>query len=88
VLGLFRAAKSGRGVSVKGFNAAYPVKIERLKKSLLHPDSIPFLITDYNNRVYDAFLKKFNFLPVSIVHGLVYLTGKSYHFRFPEIGQN
>ncbi|WP_405569774.1 hypothetical protein [Winogradskyella sp. Asnod2-B02-A] len=44
----------------------------------------PFLISKYKNKVYDKFLtKNSSKLPVFIVHFLVYLTGNSYHYKFP-----
>jgi hypothetical protein len=49
----------------------------------LDPNSLPFLITNYNNKTYDYFLDKLDFLPESITHGLMILIGKSYSFEFP-----
>ena len=42
--------------------------------------TIPFVLANYSNKVYDRFAKRFNFLPISIVHGLMLLTGKSYRY--------
>jgi len=53
------------------------------KNIFLNSDSLPFVITNYDNQTYDYFLDKLNFLPVSIIHGLLILIGKSYAFEFP-----
>lgn len=45
--------------------------------------SLPFIITNYNNKTYDYFLEKLDTFPVSIIHGILILIGKSYNFAFP-----
>ncbi len=47
-------------------------------------DSYPFVITNYCNKTFDFFLGKLNFLPVSVIHGLVFLIGKGYTYQFPN----
>jgi hypothetical protein len=47
-------------------------------------NSSPFVITNYDNKTYDYFLDKLDFFPVSIIHGILILIGKSYVFTFPE----
>lgn len=44
-------------------------------------DQRPYLVDKYNNTVYDFFLKNFKRLPIPIVHGLIFLLGKSYRFK-------
>jgi hypothetical protein len=46
-------------------------------------NSLPFVITNYDNKTYDYFLDKLGFFPESIVHGILILIGKSYTFSFP-----
>lgn len=46
-------------------------------------NSLPFVITNYNNKTYDYFLEKLDYFPVSIIHGILILIGKSYTFEFP-----
>ena len=46
-------------------------------------NSLPFIITNYDNKTYDYFLDKLDFFPESIIHGLLILIGKSYSFEFP-----
>ncbi|HQK39033.1 MAG TPA: transglutaminase domain-containing protein [Flavobacterium alvei] len=47
-------------------------------------NSMPFIITNYDNKTVDYFLEKLDFFPVSIIHGLLILLGKGYRFEFPE----
>lgn len=44
----------------------------------------PFLISKYNNAVYDKYLRKNNSkYPIFFVHFYIYLIGKSYKYKFP-----
>ena len=52
-------------------------------KIFLSSNSLPFIITNYDNKTYDYFLEKLDFLPESITHGLLIILGKSYSFEFP-----
>ena len=45
--------------------------------------SFPFVITNYSNKTYDYYLDKMEFLPESIIHGLLFMAGKSYVYEFP-----
>jgi hypothetical protein len=47
-------------------------------------NSSPFVITNYNNKTYDYLLDRLDFLPVSIIHGILFLIGKGYKFEFPK----
>lgn len=47
-------------------------------------NSMPFIITNYDNKTVDYFLEKLDFFPVSIIHGILILLGKGYRFEFPE----
>lgn len=49
----------------------------------LNSNSLPFIITNYDNKTYDYFLEKLDFFPESIIHGLLILIGKGYAFEFP-----
>lgn len=53
------------------------------KNIFLVSNSLPFVITNYDNKIYDYFLEKLDSFPVSIIHGLLVLIGKSYSFEFP-----
>lgn len=53
-------------------------------RNYLNPNAVPFLICNYSNRTYDKFLMQFKpYLPVFMVHFLLYILRKSYHYRFP-----
>lgn len=57
---------------------------EQIINYYFNTSAAPFLISNYKNKVYDKFLNNnFSKLPVFIVHFLVYLTGNSYHYKFP-----
>ncbi|WP_281297059.1 hypothetical protein [Flavobacterium limnophilum] len=53
------------------------------KNIFLISKSLPFVITNYDNKIYDYFLEKLDSFPVSIVHGILIFIGKSYVFEFP-----
>ncbi len=42
---------------------------------------IPFVIDEYVNRYYDRFLKKYNSLPIPIIHGFLIMLNKSYVYK-------
>lgn len=83
VLELLQLKKENKEIYYYEFNKKIVVDKQYIEDLYLVPNSFPFLITDYCNKTYDYFLDKFSFLPESIIHGLVFLTGKSYHFEFP-----
>lgn len=49
----------------------------------LNSSSLLFIITNYENKTYDYFLDKLNNFPISFIHGILILLGKSYTFEFP-----
>jgi len=61
------------------------VDIENIKNIFLVSKSLPFVITNYNNKAIDTFLDKLSFFPESIIHGILIITGKGYNFEFPKI---
>ncbi|WP_242155125.1 transglutaminase-like domain-containing protein [Aestuariivivens sediminis] len=47
-------------------------------------NTIPFLVCNYSNRTYDLFLKRLRpYVPIFVVHFILYVLNKSYHYRFP-----
>lgn len=70
------------------FNKKITAEPERIDELFLVPRSFPFLITDYCNKTCDNFLEKLDFLPISLIHGLLFLTGNSYSFSFPMHSTN
>lgn len=82
VFELFDTLKENEKVIFKNIDPnclTEPIRVEDL---YLSSNCIPFLITNYHNKTYDYYLKKFDFLPVFFTHGIIYLLGKSYKFLF------
>ncbi|MCT4628403.1 transglutaminase domain-containing protein [Winogradskyella sp.] len=56
----------------------------QIKNYYYNKKATPFLISKYNNFVYDKYLKKNNSkYPIFFVHFYIYLIGKSYNYKFP-----
>lgn len=76
-----------RNNTVVHFETFHDTKIDTKKtiqKNYLHPNASPFLVSHYKNMVYDRYLKRYRgYLPVFIIHFMVYLSGKSYRYQFP-----
>jgi hypothetical protein len=82
VFELFDTLKENKKVLFKDIEPTYSPDTARITNIFLVSNSIPFLITNYHNKTYDYYLKKFDFLPVFFTHGLIYLLGRSYKFLF------
>jgi len=84
VVELYENFPKNKQIYFKTFNEAKKVNPKNITKNYLHPDTIPFLICNYSNRTYDNILKRTRpHIPVFVTHFLLYLCGKSYHYRFP-----
>lgn len=57
---------------------------QRVKDVYISPFFKPFFIENYSNKTYDFFLKKLKFLPIPLIHGIIFISGKSYKFYFVE----
>ena len=56
----------------------------QIQNYYFNQSATPFLISNYNNKVYDKYLKFFNAkIPIFFVHFYIYLIGKSYKYKFP-----
>jgi hypothetical protein len=56
----------------------------QIKNYYFNSKATPFLISKYNNAVYDKYLRKNNSkYPIFFVHFFIYLLGKSYKYKFP-----
>ena len=56
----------------------------QIKNYYFNSKATPFLISRYNNNLYDKFLRKNNArLPIFFIHFYIYLIGKSYKYKFP-----
>jgi hypothetical protein len=78
-----RLKKDNKRIDIKNINENSALDIENITKIYIATNSLPFLITNYNNKTIDKFLEKFDFFPVSIIHGLIMLSGQGYTFEFP-----
>lgn len=76
--------KDNKKISPSNFNATISICNDNINNIFLTSSSLPFVITNYNNKTYDYFLNKLDFFPESIIHGIVFLMGKSYVFEFPQ----
>lgn len=82
---LIALKKEKKEINYSKFNKEIDADPKRIYELYLISNSFPFLITNYCNKTYDYFLKKLGFLPESLIHGIIYLTGNSYSFEFPQI---
>jgi hypothetical protein len=83
VFELLELKKENKEISFYSLNRKNAIDSVRIKYLYLNPNSFPFLVTNYSNKTYDYSLDKLHFVPISIIHGLLFLTGKSYAFEFP-----
>ena len=57
---------------------------DQIKNYYFNISATPFLISNYDNMVYDAYLRKNDSrYPIFFVHFFIYLIGKSYRYKFP-----
>ena len=84
VIELYQRVRTNKEIVFKSFAQDSEVDAANVTKNYLDPDTTPFLICNYSNKTYDAFLGCFRpHIPVFIIHFMVFLLGKSYHYRFP-----
>ncbi|NRD20541.1 transglutaminase domain-containing protein [Winogradskyella eckloniae] len=84
VVELFQLIRENKEIRYETFNAKKKLKVKSIQRNYLNPDTIPFLICNYSNKTYDRFLKYTKpFLPIFLIHFIVYVLRKSYHYRFP-----
>ncbi|WP_413997773.1 hypothetical protein ACMDB5_08200 [Flavobacterium sp. W1B] len=88
VFELINLKKENKEILFYNFNKKTKPDIKRITNLYLITNSYPFLITNYCNKTYDFFLNKMAAFPESIVHGIVFLVGKSYSFEFPTNKDN
>ena len=68
----------------ESFNSEYYIDPDNIAKNFLDPDTVPFLICNYSNETYDSYLHRLRpQIPVFLVHFILFLKGKSYHYSFP-----
>jgi hypothetical protein len=76
--------KDNKEIKPSYFNPTIYNNNNNINNIFLTSSSLPFVITNYDNKTYDYFLNKLDFFPESIIHGIVFLVGKSYVFEFPQ----
>ena len=75
--------KQKKEITIATINARSLIDRQNANNIFLISNSLPFVITNYNNKTYDYFLDKLDFFPESIIHGILIIIGKSYIFKFP-----
>ncbi|MDN3492408.1 transglutaminase-like domain-containing protein [Winogradskyella bathintestinalis] len=84
VIELYELSRTNQNLSFRSFIEGKIIEIDHVMKNYLNTDVTPFLICDYRNKTYDRYLKITRpFIPVFVVHFMVYILGKSYHYKFP-----
>lgn len=83
VVELYKLVRQDIKVNFKSFHEVRRFNASVITNNFLDKRNVPFLICNYSNKVYDSFLNIFKmFAPVFVIHFLVYLFGKSYHYKF------
>ncbi|MBF2708761.1 transglutaminase domain-containing protein [Flavobacterium soyangense] len=75
--------KEKKDIIITAIRANNEIDHQYIENIFLISNSLPFIITNYNNKTYDYFLEKLGFFPESIIHGILILIGKGYAFEFP-----
>ncbi|MFD2823343.1 transglutaminase-like domain-containing protein [Lacinutrix iliipiscaria] len=84
VIELYQLFRKNEPIQFKSFNELKTIEDSSIKRNYLDPDTVPFLICNYSNKTYDAFLRFSRpFIPVFIIHFVLFVFRKSYHYRFP-----
>lgn len=84
VIELYQLVRVNEKINFKTFNSETTMEEISIKRNYLNPDTIPFLICNYSNKTYDSSLRLFKpHVPVFMIHFMMFLLGKSYHYRFP-----
>ena len=78
-----RLKKEGKEIAITTIGAMDPVENNNVENIFLISDSLPFEITNYDNKTIDLLIDKLDFLPESIIHGILILVGKGYCYEFP-----
>ncbi len=76
--------KEGKEIVITTIGTKDPVENNNVKNIFLFSDSLPFIITNYDNKTIDLIIDKLDFLPESIIHGIIILSGKGYSYEFPK----
>jgi hypothetical protein len=84
VVELYHFTRNNKILHYQSFVEGNTIEASQVSKNYLNTDITPFLICEYRNKTYDRFLKFARpYLPVFMIHFFIYLSGKSYHYKFP-----
>lgn len=84
VVEMYQLLRAEQPVRYETLSAEGFVDAKIIDRNYLNTGITPFLICDYRNKTYDAFLKRTHpYIPVFITHFAVYVMRRSYHYRFP-----
>ena len=84
VVELYNLVRDKEEINFETFNLQLELDEVNIRANYLNPDTIPFLICNYSNKTYDSYLRFFRpQIPVFMVHFILFLLGRSYHYRFP-----
>jgi hypothetical protein len=84
VIEFYQMFRAGKKMTFNSFLDEEKIHESSVYRNYLNPNNVPFLICNYSNKTYDAFLNYLRpFLPVFIIHFVIYMLGKSYHYQFP-----
>lgn len=78
-----RLKKEGKEIVITTIGTKDSVENNNVENIFLISDSLPFVITNYDNKTIDLLIDKLDFLPESIIHGILILVGKGYYYEFP-----
>jgi len=78
-----RLKKKGKEIAITTIGTEDSVENNNVNNIFLYSNSLPFVITNYDNKTIDLLIDKLDFLPESIIHGILILVGKGYSFEFP-----
>lgn len=84
VIQMYQTLRNGGNIQCNSFNDNVELNSSGIEKNYLNLDSVPFLICNYSNKVYDNYLNAFRpYLPVFLIHFIIYFFGKSYYYYYP-----
>jgi hypothetical protein len=63
------------------FNSDYKPNLKVLNRYYNTKNAQPFLVDNYDNKLYDFLMKKLSFLPIPFIHGFAIILNKSYKYK-------
>lgn len=84
VIEVYQLLRSDKDIEFRSFNEKHIISKPNVENNYFDPDIVPFLICNYSNKTYDFFLKYSRpYIPVFIMHFMVYVLNRSYYYKFP-----